>query len=468
MRTLSEEEQKMEYSKYYAMTLFPPPHQLKTDIESRKIDPEYMVPLERREIVLDAHVEKEYIGYGYLEDRFGYVSTVTYMPNVTPEMIDWWFVWHGQEESRYGIWDKEDHYYVKSDKLDRLADESIPMKERIIGVTHHVLEDTGTGPEEIVIQFQDPKDLFTPAQMEKSGVQSVIWANGSTAVMCHTVFADPMRKGVVLTSHFWIGYNLKNGEIVRLLPDGVTVPEPVIRGLALHSIKEYSNLGHVLPYLYAEVVEGKQVVLEPMILTPPGERSYSAESFVDEMDSDSREVNEIVDAAIRIARAMGTSEIPLSKVDEELGKEPGYVYNYFPSQWELNEKCTETMENHMIREVCRILTNQDLGPATRVNNLIGYLTSESDVIDRLEYGHYRNIENAAKSAFKEQALYQKLTEAYTVFIEDGNKAGLFFVDNPRARAAFMAHGMMGLRAFVKNEKTKVIEFQKIFKEVFGL
>lgn len=468
MRILSKEDQEKQYAKYYALSLFPPPQKMAQDIKSRVLDEEHMISLENRDEVLKCYVEPEYIGYGYLEDRFGYISTCTFMPNATADMIDWWFVWHGQEESRYGIWDKEDHYYVKSDKLDQLADESIPMKERIIGVTHEVLEDTGMGPEKIVIQFQDPKDFFSEEEMKKSGVQSVIWANGSTAVMCHAVFGNPNGKGVILTSHFWIGYTMKDGEPVRILPEGIKVPEEAIRGLALHSIKEYSNLGHMLPYLYAEEVEGQDVVLEPMIVSPPGEKSYSAESYVEEMSEETKEINTIVDAAIRIARAMGNSNIPLSKVDEELGKEPGYTYQFFPSQWELNEKCTETMENHMLREACKLLTNQEKAPEVRIRDLIGLLTIEADVIDRLQYGSGRNIENARKSAFGTPELYEELTDAYTIFIQDGCRSGLFYVDNPRARAAFMAHGMLGMRAYCRNEMSKVAEFRAVLKEMFGV
>ena len=468
MRKLSQEDLEKEYAKYYAMALFPPPNKIKQDIESRVLEPEYMIPLEERDKVLDCYTEPPYIGYGYLNERFGYISTLTYMPNVTADMIDWWFVWHGQEESRYGIWDKEDHYYVKSDKLDQLADESIPMKERIYGVTHHVLEDTGMGPEEIVIQFQDPKDFFSEEKMEESGVQSVIWANGSTAVMCHAVFGTSNKRGVILTSHFWLGYTMKDGKPVEILPEGISIPEEAIRGLALHSIKEYANLGHLLPYLYAEEVEGQEVVLEPMILTPPGERSYSADTYVDEMPEGSEEVNRIVDAAIRIARAMGHSNIPLSKVDEELGMEPGYVYQFFPSQWELNEKCTEAMESHMLRECCKILVNQDKAPEARMREMLTLLISEADVIDRLQYGHTRNIDNALRAAFDSRELYRDLTDAFTQFILDGCKAGTFYVDNPRARAAFLTHGMLGHRAYCESEISKVADFRAIIREMFGL
>ena len=44
----------------------------------------------------------------------------------------------------------------------------------------------------------------------------------------------------------------EQGEIVKLLPDGVSVPEAGPRALYGHNIKEYSNLASILPFLYAE------------------------------------------------------------------------------------------------------------------------------------------------------------------------------------------------------------------------
>lgn len=67
MRILTKEDQEKQYAKYYALSLFPPPHQMAQDIKSRMLDEEHMIPLENRDEVLKCYVEQEYIGYGYLE-----------------------------------------------------------------------------------------------------------------------------------------------------------------------------------------------------------------------------------------------------------------------------------------------------------------------------------------------------------------------------------------------------------------
>ena len=54
-------------------------------------------------------------------------------------------------------------------------------------------------------------------------------------------------------SRFWMGYGVnENGEFVKLVPDGESIPEFVPRALYGHNIKEYSNLAAILPQLYAE------------------------------------------------------------------------------------------------------------------------------------------------------------------------------------------------------------------------
>ena len=103
-----------------------------------------------------------------------------------------------------------------------------------------------------------------------------------------------------------------------------------------------------------------------------------------------------------------------------------------------------------------------------MREMLTLLISEADVIDRLEYGHTRNIENALRASFDARDLYRDLTDAFTQFIMDGCKAGTFYVDNPRARAAFLTHGMLGHRAYCESEISKVADFRAIIREMFGL
>ena len=44
-----------------------------------------------------------------------------------------------------------------------------------------------------------------------------------------------------LRSRFWIGYGLVNGQVVKLLPDGVQVPKEAPMGLFAHNLKEFGK-----------------------------------------------------------------------------------------------------------------------------------------------------------------------------------------------------------------------------------
>ena len=92
----------------------------------------------------------------------GYLANLTPMPGVTPEMFNWWFAWHGLEDMRYRIWDPEDHFYARQQNPERVKDPGVPMREKNWGTVHHVLEDIGPGPDELV----ELGDIATEADVE--------------------------------------------------------------------------------------------------------------------------------------------------------------------------------------------------------------------------------------------------------------------------------------------------------------
>src|SRR5262245_47011757 len=47
--------------------------------------------------LLDAGYLELENGYARLDDGTLYVAVLTPMPDVTGEMIDWWFAWHGED-----------------------------------------------------------------------------------------------------------------------------------------------------------------------------------------------------------------------------------------------------------------------------------------------------------------------------------------------------------------------------------
>ena len=49
-----------------------------------------------------------------------------------------------------------------------------------------------------------------------------------------------------------MGWNYVNGKDVKVLPDGMRYPDMAAMSLALHNVKEFTNLAAILPSLYAE------------------------------------------------------------------------------------------------------------------------------------------------------------------------------------------------------------------------
>lgn len=117
------------------------------------IDPKDATPVQDRNDLLKPGYLKTEVGYCQMPDGTAFMANHLKMPNVTAEMLHWWFAWHGLESMRYVIWNKDDHYdvVVKNGTEAQLKDQSIPMAERIYGVSHTVTEDTGFGPEKSIL-----------------------------------------------------------------------------------------------------------------------------------------------------------------------------------------------------------------------------------------------------------------------------------------------------------------------------
>jgi hypothetical protein len=181
------------------------------------------------------------------------------MSGVIADMLYWWFAWHGLEPLRYAIWDCEDHYDVKLNEVGRARamDPAVPMNEKTWGATHTVLESIGGPPDEIVIMFKDPAEMgFDPALIGTTSCEFLVCANALLGPKKVPVIMAECAKKVngVMTfqARFWVGYHVIDGEVRYLLPPDLVLPEEVAMGLVAHNIKEFANLGKILPSVYAE------------------------------------------------------------------------------------------------------------------------------------------------------------------------------------------------------------------------
>ena len=251
---VSKEEKSLPYFKFFERDLAEIPAE---KIEALEKPSEIeIVPFEKRNVFLSGD-DNGYckVGYGITKNGVGFSCNETYMPNVTGEMLDWWFPWHSVgSDLRYKIWDAEDHYFARADKADYVCDPSVPVNQKTWGVNHYVLEDIGNGPGFLKIQFKRPRDFgFDESIIGTEKCQSLVAGIGDgdcAAAMVHKWY--PYKDGVIFCSRFWIGYSLVDGKIICTLPEGAKVPIEAARGLFAHNIKEFSNLASILPEVYAE------------------------------------------------------------------------------------------------------------------------------------------------------------------------------------------------------------------------
>lgn len=204
-------------------------------------------------------------GWCNLPDGTGFIANRNLYPDITPEMIDWWFAWHPLEDLRYRIWYPPQHagISVSAEHRARLLDTSIPIRQRNWGVLHHVIEDTNSGMSHVDIQFMSPQDFgFDMTRWKAPYVATFAGGQGwsvpvghaggrkAPALMCH-IFRQTAA-GLEHRTRFWIGYQLVDGKPQSVLPPGVSVPASVIQGLAQHNVCEFTRFKTFLPEVYQQ------------------------------------------------------------------------------------------------------------------------------------------------------------------------------------------------------------------------
>lgn len=255
MVKLTEEERQLRYVKYFYDKLAKIPEEKIAISEGKVLDPAFVLDIKEKNKFLETQMKDEEIGFAINEDGTGYVSNKTFMKNVKSEMIDWWFAWHCVgSDLRYKLWDHDDHYYARADKVEYILDKSVPLNQKTWGVTHRILEDIGFGASQLTLAFKRPSDFgYDEKLLGSEYCNSMVCAIGigdTPAFMTHKYYE--VKGGVVFESKFWLGYGYIDGKLVKILPDGIKVPEIAVRNLFKHNIKEFSNLAKILPELYIE------------------------------------------------------------------------------------------------------------------------------------------------------------------------------------------------------------------------
>lgn len=213
------------------------------------------------ELLKPGYLELE-TGWARLENGQLYVAALTQMPNVTGEMIDWWFAWHTTDDA-YLLWHPRDHV---SARWKLAVHPSASCREQYIGNTSEIIEFIGSNLEHLNVWFQPPGKYFDVSEFEAAGIETAVCARGGqrlqnvwTAHLIHLIRKTSF--GVEMRSRFWLGD-------VDASPKGMAgqiltpimnlpwvrrrnVPDALGRDLMLHCAEEMHHLAGILPELYS-------------------------------------------------------------------------------------------------------------------------------------------------------------------------------------------------------------------------
>ncbi len=191
-------------------------------------------------------------GYDVMKDAGGYylVSMYAPMPDVTEDMVKWWFWWHPQAPARYKAWFPTEHKGISFSKKNKayFAHTNTPPFERN---TQYPYERVGKLTVPLAIDFVDPIEFgFSKTAMEQNNVATIVCGHVSAfyglipnTEMAHIFFKT--EKGLLLVSRFWLGINVKNAFLKKRL-----VTEAQAKDMAYHCCIEYRNFAKRIPLMY--------------------------------------------------------------------------------------------------------------------------------------------------------------------------------------------------------------------------
>ena len=220
------------------------------DIKEKLDKPEISLTyLNECNLILQSDALQQEVGFRQFSDGSWMVSMTCPMPEITTEMIDWWFWWHCQDNLRYQVWFPGDHISIKYSKKDRayFEQEAQPVFQPN---SQCPVEKIGGSKMPLQIDFVTPEQFgFSKEAIEKGDIATIVCGHVSAfgGLIPHTEMAHIYKQtenGLFMFSRFWLGKTM-NPFLRKFV-----MTEKMARGMAEHCCIEYRNLTEILPTLY--------------------------------------------------------------------------------------------------------------------------------------------------------------------------------------------------------------------------
>lgn len=205
----------------------------------------------KNEILSNSDLQNE-VGFKKLDDGTYLISMFCSMPNITAEMIEWWFWWHAQDNLRYQVWFPGEHIRIAYHKKDRSFFEQ-PEVLAFRANTQYPVERIGGIKMPLRIDFVTPEEFgFSRQRMQENNISTIVCGRVSAfnGLIKHTKMAYIYKQtedGLLMISRFWLGKTMENRLLKKLI-----ITDNTARGMAEHCCIEYRNLCEILPLLYAD------------------------------------------------------------------------------------------------------------------------------------------------------------------------------------------------------------------------
>lgn len=266
MRSLPEERARSGESEYLARLLRKPlpklPGEVKEQIDSGPFDPVHALSRSTPDRLCDPEPLAVETGWTRLPDKSVQVAVRTPLPDLTPEMVEWWFDWHPRRSDRYRAWHPEDHFG------NGFSPPASPGLKPSWGAVNFPDEDVGDGRIRIRARFESPREFgFSDDYLDDPRVGTILCARVGDRWISHTDMAHVFLlegAGLTLRSRFWIADRVRpqlpeplavaesplEWIASRAVVRRFAVPDAVGHQLARHCAEEYTNLNRILPGLH--------------------------------------------------------------------------------------------------------------------------------------------------------------------------------------------------------------------------